>query len=408
MCFPPVQLQGHVTDLLSSAPIPDARVVAIDATGAAATSVAISGVDGSYTLRVPSVRNPDGSVVAADYTLRADAAGYQSFPGGIRPALPLKVMGTPTATGLTVSSALTELGLLALPSAPRGIITGSVQASLSRGVLVDGGGATALSDFDGNFVLFNVTPGSVVVRGYAAGVQLTPATVSLTAGARIDGVVLSGSSTPLSTVTGSIQLVNASGVSATSVVLVLKDTFNATLERGEVPRGLRAGNVSGSFVIANVPDGDYTVLAAFENDHAVRDPDPNIGGTQIVNITVPAAGGNRAVQLPTSFKVTGALDVRRPGMDQPEALTTSTPTFVWADDSSEDGYQLRVFDSFGALVFSNLTLPKVSGSADVSAQYGGPALIPGMYYQFRATSMKAGAPISRTEDLRGVFYLPKP
>ncbi len=38
----------------------------------------------------------------------------------------------------------------------------------------------------------------------------------------------------------------------------------------------------------------------------------------------------------------------------------------------------------------------------------GPALVPGMYYQFRATSIKAGIAISRTEDLRGVFYLPKP
>jgi hypothetical protein len=39
----------------------------------------------------------------------------------------------------------------------------------------------------------------------------------------------------------------------------------------------------------------------------------------------------------------------------------------------------------------------------VSAEYGGPALTPGMYYRFRATSWKDGSPISRTEDLRGVF-----
>ncbi len=38
-------------------------------------------------------------------------------------------------------------------------------------------------------------------------------------------------------------------------------------------------------------------------------------------------------------------------------------------------------------------------------QYGGPALQTGGYYQFRATSMKNTAPISRTEDLLGVFFV---
>jgi len=40
---------------------------------------------------------------------------------------------------------------------------------------------------------------------------------------------------------------------------------------------------------------------------------------------------------------------------------------------------------------------------DVTVAYGGPALTSGGYYQCRATSIKAGVPISRTEDLLGVF-----
>lgn len=408
MCFPPVLLKGHVFDLVTTTPLQGARVVAIDPDGAAASSVGVSTADGSYSLRVITQRNSDGSIVPKDYTLRADAAGYQSFPGGIRPALPTKIMGTPTAPELVVMSTLTEIGLIALPAAQRGIIAGSVVAPVVSGVLVAGGGATTVSDRDGSFVLFNVNPGAVTVRGYASGVQLSPASVNVGAGARLDGVVLSASSDPLATVSGKISLPNASNVSSTSILLVLKETFNLTLERGEVPRGLRVGNITGNFTMNNVPDGEYAVLAAFENDNAVRDPDPKIAGTQIVYITVPAAGGSRTVALPTGFKVTGALDVRGPGMDQPEAVTTATPTFSWADDSSEDGYQLRVYDSFGNVVWQNLTIPSVSGNASVSVQYAGPALTVGMYYQFRATSMKAGAPISRTEDLRGVFYLPKP
>ncbi len=410
-CFPPVLIQGNVFDLTSAATIADARIIAIDPNGAAASSVAISAVDGTYSLRIPSTRNSDGSVIAKDYTLRADASGYQSFPGGIRPALPIKVMGTPMDKGLVITSSLTSIGLAALPTAPRGTIAGSVEGPTRDGILISGGGSTAISDLTGTFVLFNVTPGAVTVRGYASGVQLNPASTTVSAGVRTEGVVLAPAATPLSTVSGSIQFPNPGNCGTTSVLLVLAETFNTTLERGEVPRGLRASNVAGAYTISNVPDGSYKVLAAFENDSCVRDPSA-IGGTAIPGIVVPAAGGVRAVPV-VSFKVTGALDVRSPGKDQPDPIQSVTPSFTWEDDSSENHYELRVFDSLGTLIYSKLDVPGVSGSADVTSAYpappAAPALVPGAYYQFRATSISnGGVPLSRTEDLRGVFYLPKP
>jgi hypothetical protein len=77
---------------------------------------------------------------------------------------------------------------------------------------------------------------------------------------------------------------------------------------------------------------------------------------------------------------------------------------VWGDDSSEDHYEVRVFDAFGKNVWENLAVPGVSGSKTVTEMYGGSALLPGMIYQFRATSMgKSNIPISQTEDLKGVF-----
>lgn len=407
-CVPPVTIQGSVFDLTTSAPIADARVLARDALGAAASNIAVTAVDGTYSLRIPSTRNPDGSVLAMNYTLRADASGYQSFPGGVRPALPVAVMGTPTDKGLVISSTLTAVGLAALSAMPRGSIAGSISAPIKGGVLVAGGGATAVSDLAGNFVLYNVTPGPVTVRGYAAGVQLTPAMVTVTDGARTEGAVLGASSTPLGTVTGSIQFPDPGSCGATSVLLVLDETFDTKLERGESPRGLRAGNVSGAYTIPNVPDGSYKVLAAFENDNCVRDPSA-IGGTAIPSIVVPGTGGTRTIAV-TSFKVTGALAVRSPGKDQPEALTNGAPVFTWADDKSENHYELRVFDSLGTEIYSNTAVPGVSGNPDVQFTYPGtPALVPGAYYQFRATSISGGgSALSRTEDLRGVFYLPKP
>jgi len=82
------------------------------------------------------------------------------------------------------------------------------------------------------------------------------------------------------------------------------------------------------------------------------------------------------------------------------------PTFVFADDSSEDYYIVRVFDGFGAMVWENAMVPGVSGSKTVEVPYEGPPLARGGYYQFRAVSARdkgGGSAISATEDLRGVF-----
>lgn len=408
-CFQPVLIKGRTFDLSTSAPVPGARVVALDDGNAAISHVAISGADGAYTLRLPSQRKPDGAVIAAQVTLRADASLYQSFPAGVRPALPINTgSGTAGADGIVIENPATAIGLLKLPAGNRGTVIGKVVTTKNPGgVLITGGGSNAVSDLDGSFTLFNVTAGAVTVRGYAEGLQLAPAMTTVQGGGSVDGVVLADTMGPLGSVSGKISLANAPGISATSVLLVVKETFNAALERGEVPRGLRVRNISNAFTINNVPDGDYRVLASFENDGAVRDPDTAIGGTALVDVSVPTAG-SRTVSLPSDFKVTAALPTNTPGKDAPEAVTTLTPTFKWGDDSSEDGYELHVFDAFGTEVYSNLTVPRVTGNPEVSVTYAGPALIPGLYYQFRALSWRSkGAGrtyISRTEDLRGVFF----
>jgi hypothetical protein len=96
-----------------------------------------------------------------------------------------------------------------------------------------------------------------------------------------------------------------------------------------------------------------------------------------------------------------------PGAAQAEAVTAA-PVLKWADDSSEDHYVVEVFDALGQRVW-NTTILGVSGSIPTVA-YAGP-MTPGMYYQFRVTSTKTQGTgttceLSRTEDLRGVFYVP--
>ena len=61
-----------------------------------------------------------------------------------------------------------------------------------------------------------------------------------------------------------------------------------------------------------------------------------------------------------------------------------------------------LFDSYGSVIWESGTPKSV-----VTLQYAGPALKPGMYYQFRVASIKDPSEvISRSEDLKDVFVMP--
>lgn len=425
LCRLPVNIKGKVFDAETAAGIKAAQIVALDEQSTALTDVAESDETGNYILDLPVLRMADGTPVTTDIvTLRASARDYQTFPGGLRTALPIHASEMQkTDTGWVIQSALTDIGLIGLPADQRGhaSISGTVKAGdMSAGVLVvaESGMAVApsgVSDRHGVYTIFNVPDGAVTVRGYKANLQLTPVDKNV-AGADMKGVDLLKSDAALGTIAGQLAIVDAPGGSLTSVVLVPASTFNETFKRGEVPQGLRTPlmgppNVSGTWTIVNVPAGTYKVLAAFENDELVRDPDLNIAGTQIVSVDMPSPG--TTVQLAETFKITEALDVIGPGTDAPEAVTGNV-TLTWQDDASEDSYEVVVFNALGEVVWCHSdhlqgcvggNLPPVSGSATASIAYDGP-LDPGMYYQFRATSWRGTSAISSTEDLRGVFFVP--
>jgi hypothetical protein len=403
-CFAPLYVKGKVFNLVDQKPIEGARVVARDANNAAQSGIAVTDPNGDYTLRVPAPRDKNGTPVQSEVTMRADAAGFLTFPKPPRVALPVELSAA-SGDPLTVQTSATDIGMLPLQDTSNlGTIEGTVKNDAPRGTLVvaggatsTGGGVTGVADFDGTYAVFNVPAGNVDVHGYKAGLQLKPTTAAVTAGQVTKGVDLETLGAATAVVNGSIQLVNPGAGKQTSVILAVDETFDDLTASGEAPPGLRAYPVSGAFSIPNVPDGNYVVLAAFENDNLVRDPDQSIGGTKIVRISV--SGGN--VTLSEGFKVTGALDVVSPDKEQ---VVSGTPTFVWGDDSGEDHYEIVVFDAFGNKTWEDLQVPGVSGSKTVQVQYGGPALTSGVMYQFRATSIKqGGSAIARTEDLRGVF-----
>ncbi|HEU5055677.1 MAG TPA: carboxypeptidase-like regulatory domain-containing protein [Kofleriaceae bacterium] len=419
-CFEPLLVRGGVFDLSNGGAVESARIVGLDPNSSPVSSVAISDVDGQYELAIPTTRTADGTPIGYDITLRADASGYQTFPGGVRQALPVDTT-VAVRDGddgpWVVESALTDIGLLALPAdAGTAFIHGTVEVPEDRiGTLVvaegsDGTGYSAVADRDGDYAIFNLPADDYLVKGYARYVNYDPVEVSLGDGGEDLDVDLSINDTAASTLTGSVQFANPGDGQETSIILVVASTFDPVLQRGQTPPGLRAPdpgiapNVINSFSIEGVPQGDYYILAAFENDFFVRDPDPCIAGTDLVAAEV---GGAATVDMEESFKITGSLDLYGPGADGAEPVS-GNPTFEWVDDSSEEAYDVLVVDSFGEVVWET-RIDGVSGG-DVSLAYDGPALEPGMYYQWRVTSVRRvgedpECKISTTEDLRGVFYL---
>lgn len=438
VCGTAVEIRGLVTDSMSGDPIEGALVAALNESSEPVTDVVATDSCGAYVLPVSVRRTADGDFVETPkWTLSVSAQDYLPFPAGVRPALPIDIVdavpdpdpaetddGETDTDGETyvsdvIDNGATSVALVRLPGDQTGgaIVSGAVAGEGAAGMLVvaEGGGgpraAYGIVDASGHYTLFNVPDGEVTIRGYRRGIEVEP-TVVMTSGEAVEDVDLPVVTTDvddLATVDGSLSIVNAPGGSATSVVLVPVSVYNDVLERGPVPVGLRvpdppeAPNVSGQFGFEGVPSGTYKVLVAFENDLLVRDPDEGIAGTAILEITV---GMGERLDLQDGFKVTAALEVFGPGADMPEQVDAA-PVLRWADDSSEDGYDVVVYNALGDLVWET-SIPGVSGSGEVEVPYEGP-LEPGMYYQFRATSWRETGGggerlnISRTEDLRGVF-----
>jgi hypothetical protein len=415
-------LTGSVFDLETSAPVEDARVVALDANRSPVSTVAITDAAGEFRIQVSNPRTKDGAPAPRDVFLRADAQGYATFPSGIRQALPIHTAGAVrVADELVVADPqTTEIGLLELPSAGTGVISGTVTVPANQpGALVvaEPGGFSALADRNGDYAIFNLAPGSYSVTAYARGAvhEKKPATVLADAVTDVD---LGMTSARAATVSGNVSLVNRGAGTGTSVILVVESTFDPVFLRGETPPGLRAPgpgiapDLTGAWQIAGVPPGRYVALAAFENDFLVRDPDVCQGGTEIVHFDVLDA---QPVTLDL-FKITGSLDVLSPGANGPEIVESGTPTFTWVDDSSEDHYELTIVDAFGAPVFEKLDVASPNGS---NAMFTYPSVLPPGYYQFKVKSVKGTCTppgtstpvteyISQTEDLKGVFIVPAP
>jgi hypothetical protein len=414
-CFDPVVVRGDVFDMGDESAVGGARVVALDVDRAAVSNVGTSNDDGRYEIRIPSTRDADGAPAAIELTLRADATGYQSFPGGVRQPIPIDTATAVQSDGAwVIDGTESDVGLFALDDASRtASITGHVELPAGVGAIVVAENASgtgvvgydAVVDRNGDYAILNLPAGDFTVSAYAVGLVHDVADVTLDDGGTAD-VDLGLVDSDAVTLSGTVQFADAGGTANTSVVLFVESTFDANLMRGAAPPLLRVENVSGAFSIEGVPPGRYVVLAAFDNDALVRDPDTCIAGTDIVHVEV----GGADLALEESFKITSALAMISPAAG--EEVPGGVPTFTWEDDSSEDLYRVVVYDSFGIEQWSK-EIPGVSGSNPTVTYDGATPLASGMFYQVRVTSVRTSGgtggsqcEISQSEDLAGVFFVP--
>ncbi|HEX5037746.1 MAG TPA: hypothetical protein VFX30_11355, partial [bacterium] len=151
-----------------------ARVVAMDVNGSPASVVATTDADGNYELTVPTRRNPDGSPAGDDFTLRTDAAAFQTFPSGVRLAIPIDT-SSPAEEGddFVIDNSLTDVCLIGLePGFGTASIFGSVELpENSRGALVVAEaspteGFSAIADREGGYRIFNLPADTYGVKAY--------------------------------------------------------------------------------------------------------------------------------------------------------------------------------------------------------------------------------------------------
>lgn len=413
-CFDPIAIEGKVFDLFTDKVIAGALVAAVDVNNTVATNIVATAKDGTYKLPVPTVRNADGtpSSAAQQLTLHAEAKGYETFPGLIRRPLPIdSASGIKQGNGSSIKSSLTDIGLAPLTSGGgTASIEGKVELAAEHpGVIVvaeaGGVGYATIAGRDGTYAILNLPAGHYAVTAYAKAHAYTPKETDVAAAKVTLDLALSADAA--GSISGTVQIVNPGTGTATSVVLFVESTYDPKTGRGIAVPGLRSPesgppSIMGAFTMTAVPPGKYVVVAGFENDGLVRDPDRCISGTADVHITVTAGA---ALPIAQTFKITGALDIVGPGATGAEAVT-APPTLTWVDDSGEDSYLVEVFDSSGQVAWMT-TIPGVGGG-NASVPYAGP-LDAGGYYQFRVTSIKTNGgscELSRTEDLKGVFYVP--
>lgn len=361
------------------------------------------------TLSTNSEGNYSVELTGGSYYLKLCKQGYKSVPPtGITP-LPITVLN-----GESVESSY-QMNVSDVVNG--GIISGTVTVAGSTvtGVLVvaynGSDGCSSVSDYNGNYFIFNVPADNYSVKGWMSGYNSSEANVNVTAGSDNSGINI----TLISGVSGSVEG-QITFLATTNIEVDISLAHPGTKET--IP-GLSTITVSGNYSIINVPNGTYLARATYENDTKVIDPDWIIkNGEPIVTVS------DNTITM--DFSVTGAVDLISPTnaaiTTVPYEINTTTPEFSWNSYPSSNDYVIEVMDVNGNVIWGgfsddwtikNIVIPKTQTS--ISYNSDGNAAEPletDNIYRWRLYASKDDSQeptgwklISVSEDQRGLIKI---
>ena len=234
---------------------------------------AISDAGGGYTI---------ADLLPGAYTISPSKSGYTFAPADINVAVSNANVGGQNFTGTRIPSTYTISGRM-LDSTGAGL----------AGVAVSDGTRSTLSDASGNYSISGVPAGSYTLTPNKSGYTFTPATIAVTVSdANLAGQNFAGTVIP-NTYTVSGQIRDGGGNPIAGVILTdgTRSAFS---------------DASGSYTIAGVPAGSYTLTPA-------RQGYTFFPATRSVTVTTGNLTGEGflAIALPSTFTIAGqVLDSR--------------------------------------------------------------------------------------------------
>ncbi|MBS2212850.1 carboxypeptidase regulatory-like domain-containing protein [Carboxylicivirga mesophila] len=393
-------IAGIVSDKNDGSGLAEARIIIFNANTNSPTGEAIWTDDkGNYSIEMEP----------GNYFFKIYCNGYDAIPATGINAIPINVV---EGSEINQNYALNRSAIL-----NGGVIVGQVTEGNDgvKGALViaeaNGVAVSSVSDSEGYFYIYNVTPGDYSVKGWLAGYNSSTEIVSVTENATVSDLTVIVTNDAAAKVSGMVTFLATSNIEV-DVALVHPLT-------GETIPGLNSTTTGGVYTIENVPEGDYWGRASYENDNVVMDPDWIVKNGQ-PQVTI--SGGDMTLD----YSVTGAVSVVSPTnsveLVVPVEVSSGAITFRWTPYSSASDYVIEVTDVNGNLIWGgfsndwstkNIVIP--SSTTSVEFNYDGSAiedLVAGETYRWRIYASKDDKQaatgwrlISVSEDQMGLIQI---
>ena len=283
------------------------------------------------------------------YYIKVAAQGFNPVPLSNQGAIPFEILDGQTTMENVVVDAhpnagnTGQLSGIVMTSAPDSIGVSDVLVIAEDGV--QNLFASGVSGPDGDYVLFNVEPGSYTLSAYRSGYRQVsdPVTVDVTIDGNNEQNDIEIETHENANLSGQVTFLAITN-SIVDITLIHPDTLDT------IPGLSTLNDTNNNYLLESIPPGTYIAWASFRNDGYVMDPD-HIFKFGLPQITFTENSSDQELD----FSVTGAVTIIDPTNEEnlvvPQYIYTDSPTFTWEKYPSAKEYIVEVFDSQGNTIW---------------------------------------------------------